>query len=160
MIELRWTESMGVGVDQLDDDHRGLIETMRRMQRQIRQRDAVVPATVDALSAAMLEHFMREERMLASCGYPELAYHARGHHAAAQRLEALRESLGQGDWAAAEIAAEEFAAFFLFRMIIDDMDYKWYLIDRQLEPRFAGSRVAQWLPRQTLLMSEAGFTPV
>lgn len=160
-MELRWTESMEVGVGELDDDHRAQIEALRRMQTLIgRHRRKAALEAVDNLSGLMRDHFIREERMLASCGYPDLAYHARGHRTALQHVQAIRALVAKADWPAADAATDECAALFLFRLIIDDMDYKWFLIDRRLQPRFAGTHVAQWLPREARLVSQAGLSPV
>ncbi len=149
MLFLEWVEAMTVEVEELDEDHRIAIAQMSDLRNRISLRE-VGPAlrVFDDLAQVSRTHFAREERMLAECGFPMLAHHKKGHRAAEAELVCLRDRLERRDWAGAERALETCCETFLFRLILDDLEYKLFLSDRRLLPRFSGVGVAEWLPRE------------
>jgi len=91
MPDLIWDESMSVGVDVFDNDH-------RVMMGLINQLDAMAIAGLDASAlepvlAVLMDyvegHFRREETLMAKCGYPDYAVHRATH----DRLRAGVETL-------------------------------------------------------------------
>jgi hemerythrin len=148
MLDLKWTRAMAVEVEELDEDHRIAIANMSdlRSRLALRQSGPTLRVFDDLLRTCRL-HFAREERMLAECGFPMLAYHVKGHRHAEAELLVLRDRLERRDWRGAESALEACCETFLFRLILDDLDYKLFLHDKQLLPRFSGIGIAEWLPR-------------
>jgi hemerythrin-like metal-binding protein len=90
MEQIEWHETYAIGLPQLDDDHRRLIDLA----------NAIIAAHDDGdcpeyqrrgadFVAALREHFPREEKFLAEIEYPHLETHAGYHRRMIERAEAF-----------------------------------------------------------------------
>jgi hemerythrin-like metal-binding protein len=78
---ITWKDEMNVGVRELDDDHRRIIELLNQLY------DGVLAGKstkelVNIFSSLMQEtkfHLAHEERLLAKCNFPETAEHHKQH---------------------------------------------------------------------------------
>ena len=87
-----------IGCPEMDADHLPMLEMLDDLhQAMIRGHGAaVVGQTLEALSDHENEHFSREEALLASCGYPELAAHRALHRNMLMELAALARRVRLG----------------------------------------------------------------
>lgn len=93
MSFMTWTDDMSVGIDTLDDDHKQLFAILNRLvegggggsSRQELQ--AMLGELVDYAN----DHFSREEAMLASRNYPDLAKHREIHADFTGQVRAMAE---------------------------------------------------------------------
>lgn len=92
MGALQWDESYSVGDAGLDEQHKGLIRLINRLDG-----GASVPVVLDELQVYVDEHFRDEERRLEAAGYPELAAHKLQHAAFEEWLEASRQACRSGE---------------------------------------------------------------
>ncbi|UCH75283.1 MAG: hemerythrin family protein [Rhodospirillales bacterium] len=92
MDTLKWHDSYSVGDDHLDEQHRGLILLINRLDSGVS-----VPTALDELQIYVDEHFREEERMLEAVDYPDLAAHKRQHAAFEEWLEASRQACRSGE---------------------------------------------------------------
>ena len=92
MDTLKWHDSYSVGDDHLDDQHRGWILLINRLDSGVS-----VPTALDELQIYVDEHFREEERMLEAVDYPDLAAHKRQHAAFEEWLEASRQACRSGE---------------------------------------------------------------
>jgi hemerythrin len=92
MGPLKWDDSYSVGDEHFDEQHRGLIRLINRI-------DSGVPVAValDELQVYVDEHFREEERTLEAVGYPDLAAHKIQHAAFEEWLEASRQACRSGE---------------------------------------------------------------
>lgn len=78
---VRWDDSLSVGIEMIDQDHKKLIDLINNLQQ------AVYYPTGEAFEKQALEelldytkyHFQREEQMLQENGYPEFDEHKAQH---------------------------------------------------------------------------------
>lgn len=148
MMDMKWTDAMTVEVDELDEDHRIIFAHFSELGSAIERREAGPALSMfDDLLRITRVHFAREERMLADCEFPMLALHVNGHREAEKQLLTLQEHLEGRDWSGARSAYAASCDTFLFRLILDDLDYKLFLQDKDIMPRFSGLGVIEWLPR-------------
>jgi len=92
MDTLKWDDSYSVGDDRLDDQHKGLIRLINRLDSGI-----PVPIALDELQTYVDEHFREEEAMLEAVGYPDLEAHKMQHAAFEEWLEASRQACRSGE---------------------------------------------------------------
>lgn len=89
---LTFLPSFALGIAEIDDDHRRLIELSNAIADAIERGDFVC---CDSLFAEFMEqcraHFGREERHLYASGYPEAAVHAVEHQELMRRATETRE---------------------------------------------------------------------
>ncbi len=109
MPDYTWQEFLRIGVDELDDQHKRLLDIANDFQdalRSGRDRQAVHEAA-RALRAYAGEHFTAEERYMASIAFPGLEEHRQRHE------ELLRKAAGFVDTlqAGGDVAARDMDVF-------------------------------------------------
>ncbi|MCG5243398.1 bacteriohemerythrin [Azospirillum doebereinerae] len=93
MEPIQWSRWMSVGNDDLDEDHRVLIEIVNRLCTEASQHDpAVIEATLDELIAYTRHHFAAEEACMREANYPTYAAHKALHDALTRQVERYRET--------------------------------------------------------------------
>jgi hemerythrin-like metal-binding protein len=128
---ITWSELMGVGVPELDADHKTLVGLINLLQRSIGDDEeyATLGTVLKALEDYSLHHFAREEEMLRVAKYPALGGHARAHHELGRQVGDLKERY---DDDRTTVRAKDCLAF-LHKWLIDhicstDMDYRSWLV--------------------------------
>lgn len=95
---MSWRPDMSVGVEALDDDHRGLFGLLNDLFDAIQAGTggALLEPTFERLAEYCRDHFAREEALMAAGGFPDLAAHRAEHSELATRVQGLRARLSQG----------------------------------------------------------------
>lgn len=95
---LEWTDDLKIGVDEVDRQHRHLVDILNRlhdaMQAGGKARD--VARVVSDLASYTRYHFAAEERLMEAARYPELASHKQKHAAMVAQVEAFSEEVMSG----------------------------------------------------------------
>lgn len=118
-----------LGLPAIDDDHRRLVETVNRIGAEIEEASyALCIELFDEIEAAAVEHFRREEEILAGLGYPGLERHRQYH---ADLVRRVRELKGLGYQKVAKEALfgrfVEMADFVVDDIIRGDLEFKGFL---------------------------------
>ena len=81
MSELRWRDEFSVGIEEVDHEHKGLIELIARLQRELKSgagRHEVI-VYLGEIYAQISAHFALEEKMMRQTNYPAYADHKEDH---------------------------------------------------------------------------------
>lgn len=80
-MALQWDDSLLVGIDEVDEQHRSLVETFTRLSAAAQNGEArhLIAELADFLVKYTHEHFATEERLMRQYGYPLLEEHLREH---------------------------------------------------------------------------------
>ncbi len=92
MASLQWDETYSVGDAHLDEQHKGLIDLINMLDREM-----AVDVALGLLQRYVDEHFRDEERMLEEAGYPDLAAHKLQHEAFEEWLRVSRTASQSGE---------------------------------------------------------------
>lgn len=78
---IEWKDSYRTGMDEVDHEHRELIDLINRLHERLNDPEAplTVPAFFGDLNQAITSHFALEERNMRDRGYDELARHKAEH---------------------------------------------------------------------------------
>lgn len=137
MWRFDWTEAMSVAIEELDEDHKRSVRIMNLIGAAASAADfSNAEKMRDALAIDLAQHFRREERILARYGYPRLKTHILGHRAANDELQKFAQVIKTRNVIAILGALDDLRLFFVERLIIDDIDYKWFFLDRRIVPEF------------------------
>lgn len=81
MALVEWNESMSVGVQKIDEQHRSLLDILNELHTAIEAgRDREVLGTIiERLIQYTRDHFKFEEGLLQSAGYPDVNEHGAQH---------------------------------------------------------------------------------
>ncbi|MCW2237752.1 bacteriohemerythrin [Azospirillum canadense] len=89
---IQWSRWMSVGIQELDDDHRVLVEIVNKLSADdSRNSPDVIEAILDELIHYTKDHFAREEEYMQRANYPTFTAHKALHDALTRQVETYRE---------------------------------------------------------------------
>ncbi len=99
MAFLDWSPELSVGFEEVDDDHKMLIEMLNALSDAVTEakENAVIGQVLDDLPAYTMWHFRHEERLMQAHGYPGFAGHKAHHEELAEQATGLQKKYQEGD---------------------------------------------------------------
>lgn len=97
--EINWDRSMSVGVRQIDDQHRRLLEMCSSLSQAMiesRGQDELVKLMHNLVNYS-LEHFTTEEKLMEQISYPELEQHRSKHQEFKTRILEFNDEHKKGN---------------------------------------------------------------
>jgi hemerythrin len=97
-VGIRWSESLAIGVEEIDTQHRELVERFASLLAACEQGKGKeeLKALLGFLDWYVQRHFSDEEALQQRCGYPAWQEHRREHQAFVARIGSLRQQIDQG----------------------------------------------------------------
>ena len=97
MSKITWDESLSIGVELIDEQHKKWIEQINNVQAAIEARRGMpqVAGTLDFLVDYTQFHFSTEEKYMSQTGYSELENHRARHEELKSTLDELVEDFRQ-----------------------------------------------------------------
>jgi len=104
-----WDDSYSVNVQELDEQHRTLIQLINELHEATDESHAqnTIASTVNELRTmgAVLDdlvdyatyHFSTEEKCMLDCGYPSCAQHEEAHRAFTDKIRSFKHELDEGE---------------------------------------------------------------
>ena len=129
MRRIEWSSSLEIGAGEIDDDHRGLVTLMQKVESAIAQENHplcrnAIQAFIDAAS----DHFAKEEAFLARIGFPDIDDHKFYHLSLLTRANELRRTCDTGlSEPHARVCYDQVAAFLIDDVIRGDLGIKEFL---------------------------------
>jgi len=116
--QILWSEALTVGIDDLDVEHRDLVEKSNELLRLVSQEfdKTRTLALLGSISQRTAEHFDHEETVIASLHPAELAEHQQAHEAILARLAFLEVRLKSD-----ALPLEALVQFIVFEMCTQHM---------------------------------------
>lgn len=130
MTLLHWRESMSVGVEAVDNDHKHLIDLLNQMHFLVLAGDdrTSVGAVLDELVHYVEYHFDREEKLMQFSDYPGLEEHRSCHQDLARRLLEYKKTFEDRPESFDAAAFYDFLSDWLLVHVLEkDMKYKPYV---------------------------------
>ena len=93
MKELTWDESLSVQIEEVDDDHRKLVDLFNMLNRSIMEGDAknYIDAVLEELISCTVWHFRHEERLMIKHNYAGYIEHRDEHQDLIDSAKALQQ---------------------------------------------------------------------
>ena len=93
-MSLEWRDEMSVGNEDIDNDHKHLLDLIGTYQDAVAHHDLTqLQEVFESLVAYTEEHFAREERIMFAVHYKELDEHRTAHHALYQSIHQLHDNI-------------------------------------------------------------------
>lgn len=98
MKDLVWDEVLSVGVDEIDDDHRKLVDLFNLLSHSLTEGAAkeYLEAVLDELVNCTAWHFSHEERLMIQYGYKGFAEHRAEHEELLRSVRKLQHLIQAG----------------------------------------------------------------
>ncbi|WP_319584475.1 bacteriohemerythrin [uncultured Pseudodesulfovibrio sp.] len=94
MSLIQWDEAMSVGMDELDEQHRELIDLLNESYDAIQRHDeTLMVLLIDKMRDYSMVHFQAEEAVLRSLGYPDIEAHTKQHRIYADKVDEFRRDM-------------------------------------------------------------------
>ncbi|MES9868083.1 MAG: bacteriohemerythrin [Sedimenticola sp.] len=106
MKDLVWDNTLSVGIDEIDEDHRRLVELFNILKHSIASGDTAsyIEAVLEELISCTVWHFKHEERLMLKHGYEDFQEHKSEHQ---ELIESAKELQQEFLKKAAELSGEE-----------------------------------------------------
>lgn len=130
---LEWSQTLSVGIPEIDAEHQCFIRLINELNMAISQRHSVeeVSACLRAIRNNAVAHFAHEEQLFAQFGYPDAANHTAIH---AQLTLDLNEMLRQVEQGVLEYALIETGLkvkeVLVAHLLGEDMKYRDYFLEQ------------------------------
>lgn len=104
MKDLVWDSILGIGVDEIDEDHRRLLDLFNILNHAVSESGPTeyLAAVLEELINCTAWHFSHEERLMLKHGYQDLAKHKAEHRELIQAVRELQEKIQQAGGRVAE----------------------------------------------------------
>nr|CRH07158.1 Putative methyl-accepting chemotaxis sensory transducer [Candidatus Magnetococcus massalia] len=127
-----WDDSLSVGVQQLDEEHKVLVEIINKLHRNLKmgESDTALGEILKELTSFTATHFEHEEALMAKHNYPGLAGQKEQHKRMVAKFGLLLQRFEEGEFTVA-MDVMSFARNWLTQHILGtDMEYKSYFNER------------------------------
>ena len=94
-MPISWLNSMSVGNDLVDTDHKNLIQIINKFEEALENEvdSEKIASILHELDNYTVEHFKREELLMKKVNYPHYYKHFREHHNLVSQLTALKSEI-------------------------------------------------------------------
>jgi hemerythrin-like metal-binding protein len=131
MAKLFWSERLSVGVPELDEDHKTLIDIINALRDDAEAGEASakrVSKQLNALIRYAETHFAREERVMSVCGYKALPEHHEEHEDFVAKITEVARRFRDDPEGSKELVGDELLEYLenwlIKHILVVDMDYK------------------------------------
>ena len=95
MKDLAWGDLLSVGVDEIDDDHRKLVDLFNMLNHSVTEGgdQAYLEAILEELINCTVWHFSHEERLMLKYGYAAYEEHKAVHKELIKSARALQQKI-------------------------------------------------------------------
>ncbi len=93
MSFMEWSDSMSVGVAEVDTDHKLLLSLINQLYDSVgdAEEKATLGSVINTLVDYTIYHFSREEKIMEACNYPGLEKHIKIHRALTDQVVDIRD---------------------------------------------------------------------
>ena len=132
MKDLKLDQVLRVGIDEIDDDHRRLVELFNMLNHAVTEgvSPEYLAAILEELVNCTVWHFSHEERLMLKYGYGGYADHKEEHQALIESVEALQEKILQAGTLVATEDLEFLERWLTGHILSDDMQLGSYLAEK------------------------------
>ena len=132
MKDLVWDHVLSVGIDEIDDDHRILIDLFNILNQSVTEGDApdYLAAVLDELIKCTAWHFSHEERLMLKYGYEGMSEHKTEHQELIESARELQQKILQADKPVAEEDLVFLERWLTAHILTADMRLGTYLNER------------------------------
>lgn len=95
---VKWDDTLSVHIDEIDDEHRKLIDLLNEIDQAMRQQRGreIVDQIIDSLIGYAKTHFLTEERYFERYGFPDAEEHKREHAFFIVKVYGFKREFDQG----------------------------------------------------------------
>ena len=130
MKELAWDQGLSIGIDEIDDDHRRLVDLYNILNHSVTEGDATdyIGAVLEELINCTAWHFSHEERLMLQYGYDAYEEHKADHQDLIDGVKELQQKFLQTGKLDKKEHLEFLERWLTEHILVDDIRLGSYLI--------------------------------
>lgn len=99
MKNIIWDDTLSVEVDEIDEDHRRLVDLFNRLNRSVAEGDSTdyIEAVLEELISCTIWHFRHEERLMLLYEYQDIEEHKAEHDDLINSVRRLQQKFHQAN---------------------------------------------------------------
>jgi len=127
--DIVWGHVLSVGVDEIDEDHRKLVNIFNILNHAVTEGEspAYLAAVLEELVNCTAWHFSHEERLMLKYGYEEIEEHKEMHRELIESAKELQQKLLDEGKSVADEEIEVLERWLTGHILTDDMRLGAYL---------------------------------
>ena len=131
MKDLVWDYVLSVGIDEIDEDHRRLVNLFNMLNHSVTEGDGIdyLEAVLEELINCTVWHFSHEERLMLKYGYEGYAEHKAEHEELIKSAKQLQQKIRDAGKLDANKDLEVLEHWLTGHILSDDMKLGSYLIN-------------------------------
>ena len=129
MKDIAWSRVLSVGVDEIDEDHRKLVNIFNILNHSVMAKESpdYLAAVLEELINCTIWHFSHEERLMLKHRYAEAEDHKAEHRDLINSAQALQRDILQGNEAVGDAQIEFLERWLTEHILTADMRLGSYL---------------------------------
>ena len=129
MRDISWGKVLSVEVDEIDEDHRKLINIFNILNHAVTEGESpdYLAAVLEELVNCTVWHFSHEERLMLKYGYGEMEEHKAIHRELIKSVEELQQRILQADETMTDEDIEFLEVWLTEHILTEDMRLGSYL---------------------------------
>ena len=130
MNNIIWDESLSVDVDEIDEDHRKLVDLFNMLGHSVTEGDTTdyIEAVLEELISFTVWHFRHEERLMLKYNYEDLKNHKAEHQELIDSVRELQQKFHQGNKLLTNEHIEYLEGWLTGHILGHDMKLGFYLM--------------------------------
>ncbi|MBT3307428.1 MAG: hypothetical protein HN377_13235 [Alphaproteobacteria bacterium] len=129
--ELSWKASFETGHSTIDEQHRGLVDSMRNISACMGGKKALEQCL--EFRDLMKQHFNDEDEILDQANFPRRAQHLKDHRESMEKFDAIFSECGEACTKSKDVSCIDDLSYLLFdHFLRGDLDFKSYLQTKNL----------------------------
>lgn len=134
MSIIKWSDKYSVGVKQIDDQHKKLVDLINRLfdAMSLGKGREVMDSVFDELSSYTRVHFQTEERLMVVYGYTGYEEHKKKHELLIEQVNDLKSKFQAGDRKITLEVVDFLKEWLLNHIQKEDQKYKAHFAERGL----------------------------
>jgi hemerythrin len=134
MSIIKWSDDYSVGVKQIDDQHKELVDLINRLfdAMSLGKGREVLESVFDQLRKYTHVHFQTEERLMVIYGYPNYEEHKKEHEELINQINELKDKFKAGDRKITIEVVDFLKEWLLNHIKKEDQQYKSHFAERGL----------------------------
>lgn len=129
MKDLVWGKVLSVDVNEIDEDHRKLLDIFNILNHSLAEGESpeYLKAVLEELINCTVWHFSHEDRLMLKYGYEKINEHREAHQELVKEAKELQEKFLQADSSISEDDIEFLERWLTAHILTDDMRLGTYL---------------------------------
>ena len=129
MKDIVWDDILSVGVDEIDEDHRKLVDIFNILNHSVMERESpdYLAAVLEELINCTVWHFSHEERLMLKHDYEGIEEHKTEHQELIKSAKQLQREILQADKPVADNDIEFLERWLTEHILTSDMKLGSYL---------------------------------